>query len=360
MRSHSFISGAFIVLLNSLSLVSCQTMPSSSTSTSTSTSSSSFTSSPSSTSTSTTSTDRTCYYPNGVQSNASPCFPDQPVSACCGPGFICYSDGLCAPGPEDRRTYQYKIYRSGCTDRSWNSSSCPSVCLGTDDNLEAGQGIATCGESSFCCGRDYDCCGNSSNIFTYGNLDIATTIPYNKASSTSTPSPPSTSTSASASVPTSSQSSPSASNNSVAIGVGVGVGIGGAILLSATLILLHRLRSQRRQRTNPDFSPPSHQRSAEGGTGAPPPPPPPPPPPETRELGHPPDYDAALRLQRQRSRLEERSPVSPDVERGGGGMVAGWRLNPAEMEAVEHARYEMEEVGSWKGGKGGIRHELEG
>ncbi|KAK8224035.1 hypothetical protein BKA81DRAFT_206574 [Phyllosticta paracitricarpa] len=78
---------------------------------------------------STNSSTRDCFYPDGVQSKGLPCFPDQAVSPCCGRGFICLSNGLCEPGPDLRRTYQYKIYRSACTDSTWNSSSCPRVCI---------------------------------------------------------------------------------------------------------------------------------------------------------------------------------------------------------------------------------------
>lgn len=70
----------------------------------------------------------TCYYPNGVENHGGACRPDAEVSACCGPSFVCLSNQLCAVGPDTRRTYAYKYYRSGCTDPYWNSSSCSQVC----------------------------------------------------------------------------------------------------------------------------------------------------------------------------------------------------------------------------------------
>jgi len=72
----------------------------------------------------------TCFYPNGVQSNGGACYPDQPESVCCGPGFVCLSNGLCQTGPDLKRTYRFKYYRSSCTDGTWNASECPSFCLG--------------------------------------------------------------------------------------------------------------------------------------------------------------------------------------------------------------------------------------
>ena len=72
----------------------------------------------------------TCYFPDGLQSKGSPCNPTANVSTCCGPGFVCLGNGLCAPGPNDRKTYDYKFYRSSCTDSTWKSSACPNFCLG--------------------------------------------------------------------------------------------------------------------------------------------------------------------------------------------------------------------------------------
>jgi len=72
----------------------------------------------------------TCYFPDGLESKGSPCNPTANVSTCCGPGFVCLSNGLCTPGPNDRKTYDYKFYRSSCTDSTWKSSACPNFCLG--------------------------------------------------------------------------------------------------------------------------------------------------------------------------------------------------------------------------------------
>lgn len=78
-----------------------------------------------------TSTDmRGCYYPDKTPSRGTPCRPNDAVSPCCGPGFVCLSNGLCSPGSEDRKNYQYQLYRSSCTDPTWNSMDCPQVCVG--------------------------------------------------------------------------------------------------------------------------------------------------------------------------------------------------------------------------------------
>jgi hypothetical protein len=73
-------------------------------------------------------TNSTCYYPNGVASHGGACSTENEDSSCCGPSFVCLSNGLCAVGPDSRRTYAYDYYRSGCTDPYWKSASCPQVC----------------------------------------------------------------------------------------------------------------------------------------------------------------------------------------------------------------------------------------
>jgi hypothetical protein len=71
----------------------------------------------------------TCYYPNGVASHGGACGSNSEGSACCGPSFVCLSNGLCAVGPESRRSYAYEYYRSSCTDPYWKSASCPQFCI---------------------------------------------------------------------------------------------------------------------------------------------------------------------------------------------------------------------------------------
>lgn len=297
---------------------------------------------------------RNCYFPDGVESSGSPCFPDQAVSPCCGPGFICLSNGLCQPGPDTRRTYQYTIYRSSCTDRTWNSTDCPKVCLGPDDNLDSGQGLATCGTGgSYCCGRGYDCCSNGTDIFNYGTAEIVTTIPYSSSSSTSAPASSSASTTSSAS-----SSSSSSSSNAIAIGVGVGVGVGGFAFLLASIIafLLFRRRKKARQTTRPQNDPSTHGDEANLPRGSELPA-------QEMKVGAnsvaspPPTY---------RSDSYAQSPAvsSPGT---GGGMVPGAPLNPAEFPTgPERERFEMEgqhDRGSWKGvavQSDGQRHEMEG
>ena len=69
--------------------------------------------------------DSTCYYPNGdIAPNYKPCSSteDGSISVCCELSTsVCTTKGLCF-GSDGY------MYRGGCTDQSWKSESCPSVC----------------------------------------------------------------------------------------------------------------------------------------------------------------------------------------------------------------------------------------
>lgn len=331
---------------------------------------------------------RDCFFPDGIQSSGGPCFPDQAVSPCCGPGFVCLSNGLCQPGPDTRKSYQYTVYRSSCTDRTWNSTDCPRVCLscksspfthirisvfalvskigntlnpvltGTpniaDDRLDSGQGLATCGTGgSYCCGRGYDCCSNGTNIFTYGTAEIVTTIPIGSSSSSSSSAASSTAAASSSASSSSSSSSPS---NATSIGVGVGVGVGGFAILLASVLLFLMFRRRRKEQAKQQGASSPHDE--EGHT------------PRGTELqademkqgggaftSPPPTY---------RSDSNVHTAVSsPGGEERSGGMTPGAPLNPAEFPSgPERERFEMEgqHPESWKGApvrSDAQRHELE-
>ncbi|OJD30807.1 uncharacterized protein BKCO1_5500064 [Diplodia corticola] len=270
---------------------------------------------------------RDCFFPNGIQSSGSPCFPSQAVSPCCGPGFVCLSNGLCQPGPDTRRSYQYTVYRSSCTDRTWNSTSCPQICLGPSDRLDAGQGLATCGTGgSYCCGRGYDCCSNATDIFPYETAEVVTTIPYSSSSATSATSSVSATVSRS-----SSQASPS---NAVAIGVGVGVGVGGFALLLASIIaffLFRRRRGERGQQQH-GSSRPSNDEEGNRPRGSELP---------TREMKDGRDVNSSATSPPPMYQFDAH-PRSP-FNVSGGEMVPGAPLNPAEFPSgPERERYEME------------------
>ena len=64
-----------------------------------------------------------CFFPNGDVDNLSfPCNPNSSQSSCCVRGESCLSSGYCY-GPTGT------IYRASCTDPSFRSRECASLCV---------------------------------------------------------------------------------------------------------------------------------------------------------------------------------------------------------------------------------------
>ncbi|KAF7513149.1 hypothetical protein GJ744_010545 [Endocarpon pusillum] len=103
---------------------------------------------------------QTCYYPNGKEAaSLQPCNATSPIANCCKDSDICLKNGLCfSPGLNS-------VVRRGCTDQTWNSTSCANVCLTTEFH-SIDIVLTPCGEyGSFCCGQDKDaraCCDSNS------------------------------------------------------------------------------------------------------------------------------------------------------------------------------------------------------
>ena len=75
-----------------------------------------------------------CYSPNGdLQIHDVPCSAGSGVSFCCGRGFTCLSNKVCMLSQDTSTgdvTRVGSTYRASCTDKSWNSTECPSFCTG--------------------------------------------------------------------------------------------------------------------------------------------------------------------------------------------------------------------------------------
>lgn len=172
----------------------------------------------------------TCYYPNGEKNNGGACNSNAEVSSCCGPTFVCLSNGLCQPGPDSKRTYSYNFYRSGCTDATFNSTSCPRFCVGSGHHNDRGQGVKSCGNNTYCCGASGDCCSDATNVFTLGAAEVVATISASSAYITDSANGTSTGDLRSGN-----------DNRTLAIGLGVGIGVGGfLIVVLAVLFVLKR------------------------------------------------------------------------------------------------------------------------
>ncbi|KAF2630467.1 hypothetical protein BU25DRAFT_419446 [Macroventuria anomochaeta] len=184
---------------------------------------------------STAATNSTCYYPNGEKNNGGACNANTEVSMCCGPTFVCLSNGLCQPGPDTTRTYAYDFYRSGCTDGSFNSSSCPQFCTSSGYHNDRGQGVKKCGDSTYCCGASGDCCSDPANVFTLEAAEVVATISASSAYITSI-----------SANDTSTDDFTSEKNNhrALAIGLGVGISLGGFLLVALAVFYILKRKAK--------------------------------------------------------------------------------------------------------------------
>lgn len=92
----------------------------------------------------------TCYFPNGNTTEDAPCNSGETYSTCCGPGYACLSNNICALTehvPSDIATTSPFFVRAGCTDKTWTSQNCPNFCKDASkgDNLGlGGMGVGKC------------------------------------------------------------------------------------------------------------------------------------------------------------------------------------------------------------------------
>ncbi|CAI6331976.1 unnamed protein product [Periconia digitata] len=90
-----------------------------------------------------------CYYPDGSTIQDTPC-TSAPDSTCCGLGYACLSNNLCAltehvPGNNEARRHKY--IQASCTDKTFASPNCPRFCLGPNNDGSGirGLGVTKCG-----------------------------------------------------------------------------------------------------------------------------------------------------------------------------------------------------------------------
>jgi hypothetical protein len=212
----------------------------------------------------------TCWYPNGFASDnvgMAPCnatlADTTQGSACCDPRDSCTTSGMCL----GESTY---TYRGGCTDKTFASNNCPSLCHTdpiTQQIYETYANIYSCGppglpSGTFCCGSYADppqsCCatnfsysgsgfafrpGHDAEIALISSASVAIATATANSSSASNPSSGSTSSSGSQ------LCSPLPDPASKPIGGIVGGVVGGiAVLTLAAVVscIIHR-RSRRRR-----------------------------------------------------------------------------------------------------------------
>lgn len=147
----------------------------------------------------------TCYLPDGSAiGGVRVCDPSAPASACCAPGDECTTNGLCKAGNDGDNNW---LWRGGCTDKSWESDSCPKYCWDSSTSMETHCSalnvfansltddyaakvnfkVMACSEDSYCCsypdgyypldGPSFDCCSDPKRNFTAGPADFLAGYP---------------------------------------------------------------------------------------------------------------------------------------------------------------------------------------
>ncbi|KAB8077472.1 hypothetical protein BDV29DRAFT_168224 [Aspergillus leporis] len=106
----------------------------------------------------------TCYLPSGeVAPNDQPCFPQNPVSSCCGGStYVCSKNNMCA-----HYSGQYFVIGS-CTDKTWNSPACPGYCFFRD---HVHNSVFRCSADKYCC-ADGPTCNYTTGINTQDIQDF--------------------------------------------------------------------------------------------------------------------------------------------------------------------------------------------
>ncbi|MCJ1461614.1 hypothetical protein MMC07_000211 [Pseudocyphellaria aurata] len=180
-----------------------------------------------------------CLTPSGaVLQGFGLCNPNSSTSVCCKLGEACTENGLCS-------TPAGFLYRGGCTDESFKSKSCPTLCI---DNFDR-PWVTECqksadGSALYCCDGDStgDCCNDTGSTFIIGAVVTAvTSVTATETGSHTTPSSaePTTST---ASTTSASIQETTSSDSSVKIGVGIGVGIAALIIIGLAMVWFFRRR----------------------------------------------------------------------------------------------------------------------
>ncbi|EXJ76332.1 uncharacterized protein A1O5_00840 [Cladophialophora psammophila CBS 110553] len=200
-----------------------------------------------------------CYWPNGqlvTQYNYQPCNAgsDPKHAACCDlRTSVCTQFGYCFGNAN-------YIYRGGCTDSTWSSSSCAQACsfeveadLSNFANIYDcgnGVGMATQNQSWCCASQDgSSCCQNRFEVsFGQPYFPTSTTSTTTASTSTTVSSSAKTNSTTAATTGSAASTTPSpahdSSTRSIGIGVGVGVSIG-ALLVAIMAFLIFKERKRR-------------------------------------------------------------------------------------------------------------------
>ncbi|RHZ70197.1 hypothetical protein CDV55_106968 [Aspergillus turcosus] len=208
-----------------------------------------------------------CYFTDGSATLAEqqPCFPDKINGPCCGinksngdPNDICLTNGLCLAQVSP---YTGLILLNACTDPTWESNDCPSIC---PKSIQGSYGIHVlpCPEISldhWCCSANgSDCCADAFKL-KMGMLMLSNT-------SSAVPTPTGAANTGVASTTTTvfitehatakadpSSDSGCTDSKTLVVGVSIGVGLGACLITLLGTMWSQRRRYKRRLQEKPQF-----------------------------------------------------------------------------------------------------------
>lgn len=224
-----------------------------------------------------------CYLPDGspsTKNNTFACKPDVAASHCCQGIDICTTNGLCK-APHDLSTVW--IYRTTCTDQTWQSSACPQYCRSSENGLSQTENgdarewlMKGCSATTYCCTYDsdigsQDCCQDGTRILTLGRAVLLAVgnITSSDSSGTSDEEEEGGQEASATSGPQDSDATGTSNNNAAEmpnatprdgfstgaiVGVGVGAGLGVALLVVLAAFFGKRLMRRRQTSENSETS----------------------------------------------------------------------------------------------------------
>ena len=234
-----------------------------------------------------------CYFPSGSRAvGYYPCDATAYVTACCPPGWTCYSNSLCVVTTHSTSYPNLTLgaaKRGACTNPLWNNAFCGNICLGkfhvdkgelvnpiprlglltgctTTGGDEPSGDLAACGEDRFCCAEDYASgycdCSPSGGAFTVSSgvyqsivglssTKVAGTPSYSLATSLATSSTTlnaTVSSSITATPPPTEASSDSSHARTLGLGIGLGLGLPLCLAIAGLIICFKVVRPRQRDR----------------------------------------------------------------------------------------------------------------
>ncbi|KAK8045286.1 hypothetical protein PG993_005310 [Apiospora rasikravindrae] len=301
----------------------------------------------------------TCYAPDGTAASDGsymPCNFSGGASMCCptnsssssntnggdprsggggGSRDTCTEGGLCI-GQSDGKTR-----RGYCTDQSWKSSACVSICTDPSDLIltllqKAGgssSGAAILNycpdeQNTYCCGDgNTTCCGTSFAHTLAGSATVTLSTVVSTAFVTYTPS-----ASAESSHPPLSGAAREALSTGGKAGVGIGAGVGGLAIIAVALALVYRARRRRQKQKQNSKMDEAEGEGSRGSSSA------------TDEAAA-----ATAAGENRRSSSTDGDPTSPTKTSELGGRAL--ERTPGELDG-EGARFEVPATAITTGGRG--------